>query len=220
VVDLPIPESLAMIVTKFRKRFASTTVDTYTLNRVYIMAFVEMTKAYGYEEAARRLFQWGYAMGHAYLLRLEKEIEQFDLSPASIKLLGRSAWYMFSGNDPETIVETREVNGKTFILYRVRDPHSPWDEGIKTGKKAAIYPAGAYEGASNVYALIVGKGKWVTYARNTKSLSAGDPYTEIAGIYVPKDTAKEEIESVLPGFFDEFSYEFSRELYKKIIAPG
>ncbi len=218
---MPVPESLGMFVTKLRKRLSSSTVDTFTLNRVYVMAVVEMVRAYGYEEAMRKIFEWGYAMGHAYLLRLESELEHFDMSPASIKLLGRSAWYMFSGNDVETHVETREVDGKKIIIFRLRDPESPWDKGFKLGKKVAYYPAGAYEGASAVYALIVGKGNWMTFARNTKSLAAGDPYTEIVNVYVEKGLPREVVERELKDFFDDIiSYDYSLELYKKIVAPG
>lgn len=216
---MPVPESIGMLVTKLRKKLSSSTVDTYTLNRVYIMALVEMVKAYGYEEAVRKIFEWGYLMGHAYLLRLEKEVEQFGFSPQSIKLLGRSAWYIFSGNDPENGVEEHRVGDTRIIVFWLRDPHSPWDEGFKLKRRAAIYPAGAYEGASNVYALITTKGEWVAYARNTKSLAAGDPYTEITVAYAPKETPSEAIESVLPGFFDELGYDYSRQLYRKIVSP-
>ncbi len=211
---MPIPASLAMFVTKMRKRLGLSVVDTYTLNRVYIMAVTELVKVYGYEEAMKRLFEWGYSMGHAYLLKMEKDIQRFPVSVNSMKFLGRAAWYIFSGNDPEIIVEEHKVEEGSYFLVIVRDKESPWDAGFKLGKKVAYYPAGAYEGASSTFALISGKGRWYAIARNTKSLAAGDPYTEIYTVYVPKGRSREKVMKDFPELFEELSYDFSARLYR------
>jgi len=212
---MPIPEELAFLVARFRKVFGSTVTDTYTLNRVYVMAVTEMYRHYGYEEAARRLFEWGYVMGHSYMLRLEKDLARFNMDAPTIKLIGRMAWYMFAGNDPETLIETREEEEGTVFILRVRDPNSPWDAGLKLGKKVAHYPAGAYEAAGNTFAEIVTGGKWRTFTRNTKSVAAGDPYTELVHIMVPTSMPKERVFELFPEHFEEISYDFSDQLYKR-----
>lgn len=216
---MSLQEGIGVLLTKLRKKFSSKTVDVYTLNRVYLMAVTEMIKAYTYNEAMRRLFEWGYIMGHSYLLRLSKEIEKFKFDEKTTKLIGRIAWYMFSGTDPEVKVETRDFYGKKSMILYVRDSDSPWDKGFTIGKKVAYYPAGAYEGAANTFLLLTTKGETVSFSRNTKSLSAGDEYTEITTIYVPKSARLEEIEKVYPGFFDDIiTFEDSQRLYRNFIS--
>ena len=217
---MPLTESFGVFLTKIRKRLQSQTVDIFTLNRVYLMAVTEMIKAYGYEEAMKRVFEWGYIMGHAYLLRLEKDVEKFSHNEITTRLIGRTAWYIFSGTDPEVIVEKHDFFGKEALLLIVRDRNSPWDKEFTIGKKIAYYPAGAYEGAANTFTLIVEKGRIKCFSRNTKSLSAGDECTEIVTIYVPKEATKEQIEKVFPGFLNDIvSYEMSEELYKRVVSP-
>ena len=216
-----VPESIVMLVTKFRKKFKSSTVDTFVLNRLYIAFFIELVKAYGYEEAIRRLFEWGYVWGHACLLKLEKDIEKFPFEAKSLKIIGRVAWYIFSGTDPtEVVIEERDIDEKPWFILQVRDENSPWDRDFSFGKRIAHLPAGAYEAASNVFSILCGKRQWYCISRNTKSLAAGDPYTEITTLYIPKDTPKEIVIELFPNLFEDISYEFSRDLYERVISPG
>ncbi len=208
-------ERIGMLVARVRKKLGSSTVDVYTLNRVYVMAITEIVKIYGYEEAIRRLFEWGYVMGHAYVMRLRKDIERASVSAQTIKFLGRLAWYLFAGTDPEVEMTIREVDEGPMYVLTIRDDKSPWDMGVKMGKKIAYYPAGAYEGAGNTHSILAGGGKWRVYTRLTKSMSAGDPYTELVHIYAPANRPPEKIVEDFPGLFEEIPIEFSEELYRR-----
>ncbi|QOJ79138.1 hypothetical protein IG193_01360 [Infirmifilum lucidum] len=213
-------ESLAKVAVRLRKAFGSATVDTYTLNRVYLMAVTEMLEKYGYPATALRLFEWGYAMGHAYMLKLERELEKLKPEPKVTRMVAWLAWYMFSGTKPK--IEQRVIPEPGFpypvsVTY-VRDPNSPWDQEIFLGeyRRASHYPAGAYEAAGNTYGVLVTKGAIRTLARITKAISAGDKYTELAFVTVPAQLASEDyIESLVPGFFSEIPFKKSQELYEK-----
>lgn len=218
--DFLVSESLARVAARIQKILRSSTVDVYTLNRVYLMAVTEMLEKYGYPAAALRLFEWGYAMGHSYMLRLEKEVEKLKPDPKVTRMVAWIAWYTFSGTKPQ--IEQRVVPEPGFpyptsVTY-VRDANSPWDQEILLGeyRKASHYPAGAYEAAGNTYSVFSVGGALRTFARITKAISAGDSYTELTFVTVPAPLATEDyIEKLVPGFFAEIPYSKSRELYEK-----
>jgi len=215
-----VTESLAKVAVRLRKLLGSSTVDTYTLNRVYLMAVTEMLEKYGYPATAERLFEWGYAMGHSYMLKLEKEVEKLKPDPKVARMVAWLAWYTFSGTKPR--IEQRVVPEPGFpypvsVTY-VRDPNSPWDQEIYLGehRRASHYPAGAYEAAGNTYSFFAVKGALRTFARITKAISAGDSYTELTFVTVPSPLATEDyIEKLVPGFFSEIPFRKSQELYEK-----
>jgi len=183
------------------------------------MAVTELIHAHGYEGAMKRLFEWGFTMGHAYLLRMERELKKFKLDVPTLKFFGRAAWYLFSGTDPEIEVNEKKVEEGSYFEVIVRDRESPWDSGFKLGKKAAFYPAGAYEGASNTFALIVAGGKWYAVCRNTKSLAAGDDYTEIFNVYIPVNRPPNKVINDYSQLFDFLDLEYSLKLYEKTFGP-
>ncbi len=211
------PESLSMFVLKMRKRFGATTVDTFTLNRLYLMTVTEMRDFLGREKANLRIFEWGYAMGHAYLLKLGgRDIARYPPSQKVIRVIGRAAWYMFSGRDPEAESEERRAVGGNYIIVRFRDRRSPWASEIETGDKICYYPTGAYEGASNTYmSLAPGETRYYTVVRETACLAAGDEYCELTLVAVPKQTPRERVVEDFPELFADVSMDASRELHEK-----
>jgi len=204
---------LAVMVAKLRKRLGGSVVDTFTLNRVYLMAVTEMFEALGFEEAPKRIFEWGYAMGHAYLLKLEKDVKAYPPDLRTIRFIGRLAWYMFSGNDPQVEAwETETSEGRWFHL-RVRDPRSPWASGV------SHYPAGAYEAAGNTfYALVEDFGHYVI-SRETKCIAKGDEHCELTWVAVPKgvslDKALEVVGRDFGDALEEVPPDVTRRLYSK-----
>ena len=213
---------LAVFVAKLRKRLGGSVVDTFTLNRVYLMAVTEMSEALGLEEAPQRMFEWGYAMGHAYLLKLEKDVKAYPPDVRTVRFIGRLAWYMFSGNDPQ--VEAWEAvtpEGKWFHL-RVRDPKSPWASGVSMGRRICHYPAGAYEAAGNTFFAFVEDFGHYVISRETKCIAKGDEHCELTWVAIPRgvslDKALEQAGRDFGDALDEVPIEVTRRLYSKVFG--
>ncbi len=213
---------LAVLIAKARKRLGGSTVDTFTLNRVYLMAVTEISESLGPEESARRLFEWGYAMGHAYLLKLEKDMRAYPPNLRTVRFIGRLAWYMFSGNDPQVEAWEEQGPGGPWFHLSVRDPKSPWASGVSMGRRICHYPAGAYEAAgSTFFALVEDLGHYVV-SRETKCIARGDEYCELTWVAVPKSVPLDEaVRRLRPRFgdsFEEIPPEMTADLYRKVFG--
>ncbi len=212
-----VASELAVLVTKVRKRLASTVVDSFTLNRVMRMVIIEFKGAFGYEGMARKLFYWGYESGHEFLMRMERDVTRFSLNERSLRFLARMAWYLFAGNDPMVEVRRERAEGGEWMVIRVRDPKNPAALGIEMGHKVSFYEAGAYEGASNTFALLKG-GDYRVVARETRCLARGDECCELLVVYLPRGVPFKAVEDRYPEAFAEIPADYSEELFRRFFA--
>ena len=210
-------EGIGVFLLKMRKALGLKTVDAYTLNRLYVMGFKELADLLGYERAYRRLFEWGYAMGHSYLMRMETQLERFSVRVSDVRFLARAAWLQFSGSDPQVEVEERPAVGGSYIVIRLVDRTSPWAEGVEAGRMICAYPVGAYEGASNTFAILKGR-EYYCVCRETACLARGDDRCEFYTVYVPRETPRERVVQDFPELFEHLDMGFSEELYRRVFG--
>jgi predicted hydrocarbon binding protein len=216
-------EFFGSLLGKLRKHFGMETVSVFTVRNLYISSFMDLMEEQGYEKAARKMFSWGYSMGHEYMLTLTKDVEKlkpFEDTPLVAKL----AWYFFSGRSLAGVKDWwEEWLDKRVYLLKFWDDDSPWCRGIElSGKKMCFYPAGAYEGAYQTAQLIMGLDR-VAIVRETACKASGDDRCEFLIIDLPFEGEKqikdllEEAGKRVPGIFDVVPFTMSLELRKGVI---
>jgi len=164
----------------------------------------------------KKLFEWGYMAGHAYMMELKRDFERAPIAKGTLKVLGKLVWHLLSRVDPEVKVEERKTEEGRIYVLRVRGTGPSLDEEERKG--VAYYLAGAYEGLGNTYTVIASDGRWKVYARPVCSGSLGDSRVELVHIYAPTCVSEGEIADSFPGLFDELPVEYSDKLYAKILG--
>lgn len=167
-------------------------------------------------QVIKKLFEWGYMAGHAYMLELKRDFERAPIAKSTLKILGKLVWHLFSHVDPEVKVEEKSAEEGRIYVLRVRGGGLSWDEEESRG--VAYYLAGAYEGLGNTYAVIASDGGWRVYARPICPGDIGCSHVELVHIYAPAYVSEDEIASSFPGLFDELPVEYSDKLYAKILG--
>ncbi len=204
----------AIMAVKLMKALRETTVSSYTLNKLYTSSLTELAEIHGPEKAAEIMFKRGYEMGHAYLLKLRLQLGKYEVRVKDIAFIGRTAWLLFSGTDPEIEAYESEVGGETVIVLKVMDRSCPWCSEFKYPVMACSYPAGAYEAAGNTFDIIKGV-DFYTVARETACRARGDEHCELTFITIPKSVRRERVREEFKELFTQFPMELSIELYRK-----
>ena len=211
--------SLTMFLMRMRKLLSEKTVSEFVLTNLYLMTLKEMTELEGDRGALRKLFEWGYSMGHGYLLRLENDIKgRFRVDPDGIAYIGKGSWYLFCGSDPEISVEKVGLAGRLVIVFTLRDSDCPWCKGLSHSVPMCAYVTGAYEAASNVFSLMASEGDYYAISRETKCKATGNPFCEITTLFIPKQIPREAVVEKFSELFTDFDMEFSRRLYEETFA--
>lgn len=216
-------EFFGTLLGKFRKHLGMETVSVFTMRNLYLSSFLNLLEEKGYEEAAEKMFSWGYSMGHEYMLTLTKDIEK--LKPfKDTPLVAKLAWYFFSGRSLSGIKDWWERwMERDIYLLSFWDEDCPWCRGVELpGKRTCFYPAGAYEGAYQTAQLILGLDRFAV-VREIACKAAGDEKCEFLIVDIPYEGEKEvkalleEAGKRISGLFREVPISLSLELRKGVI---
>jgi len=208
---------LARLAVTLRKHLGESTVSVFTLRNVYIMAYTEIINTYGVEEGLKRIFRWGYEMGHEFLLRTKRDLERYKVSPKSTEFIGWTAWYIFAGNKPITSVREVEIDGYKVIELKVRDPNCPFCSGISAKNPVCIFNGGTYEAAGCTFTKLFDP-RFSAIARETKCKAMGDEYCEITYLTYPKKLGFNKVVKHFGYMFKYIDAEYSRQLYREIFG--
>lgn len=213
---------LMKFLAKVRKKFAMETVSSFTLRNLYVSSFTELLQRYGANKAVERAFIWGFEMGHEYMLELKKDVEK--LKPRTdAPAIARMAWYIFSGRNLSG-VDAKWVSigdGRAFVV-RFWDTDCPWCRNVDLTEKnikMCAYPAGGYEGAYQTASFLMGLNNFVM-VREIKCIAAGDDRCEFVILDIPSefvDNVVPKVEEVVPGFYSQLDYNFSREIRERVL---
>ncbi len=206
---------------RIKKRFAMETASTFTIRSLYISAFNELVKIYGMEKTIEALFRWGFEMGHEYMLELRRDIEKLkpriDAPPVA-----KIAWYTFMGHDLSGVEgKWVDIDGRKVFLLRFWDNDCPLCRGLEVGRenRVCVYNAGAYEGAYQTVLYLKNIDAFAM-AREIRCRAAGAPSCEFYVVDIPSEYVEEvapKVEEIIPGFYSQISYDFSRKLREIIV---
>jgi len=187
------------------KKLSSEKVLTLTETKLNEILVKELTKEIGYQEAAKRIFEGAWQLGHEFMLELSPMLKP-DVT--LIKGYGHAAWVLFAGKKPDELIY-REIQIGDYKVHELilRDYDSPFSRNIRFKHKFCMFPAGAYQGASQTWAYIT-KQPYKTIARETKCKAVGDPYCELTLWVVPEDMPEEEVRKARPEWFEEIPLGF------------
>ncbi|RLE93893.1 MAG: hypothetical protein DRN04_05365 [Thermoprotei archaeon] len=148
------------------------------------MALTEMMDKYGAEEALRKIFRWGYEMGHKYALRLGKDLKRYTNIFKDSPFFGRLGWYLFSGNIPQVEVHVIEIEGYKVLEIFVRDYNCPWCLGFEYSYPICSYPCGTYEAGTLTWFMLIGKiDEYCAITRESKCKARGGPCCKLSVVY-------------------------------------
>ena len=223
-------EFLAKMLARARKHIGTETVNVFTVRSLYLSSLTELIDLVGFEMAIKKIFAWGFSIGHEYMLTLVKDIEK--LKPfEETEIIAKIAWYMFAGRFPTGTDSRWEVwDGYRVFIARFWDDECPWCKGVRLPVKKTIcaYPAGAYEGAYQTSQVILYTAKKLdterfAIVREVKCRAAGDDTCEFWIVDFPRE--REEVLMKLfakakekyPELFKVIEPEYSLEIRKKIL---
>lgn len=222
-------EFFAKILARSRKHLGTETVNVYTVRNLYISALTDLIETVGIDEALKRIFAWGFSMGHEYMLSLMKDIEKLKPFEDS-GMIAEIAWYMFAGHFPSGTETRWEVwDGYRVFIVRFWDENCPWCRGVRlpVKKPICVYPAGAYEGAYQTSQVVMYSTKKIeterfAMARELKCKATGDNMCEFWIIdlpYINDQVLAQLIEEAVkryPQLFATIKPEYSKGLREKI----
>ena len=108
----------AKILARSRKHLGTETVNVYTVRNLYISALTDLIETVGIDEALKRIFAWGFSMGHEYMLSLMKDISFIKLSIYSWPIEKPHAKILFNASSIPT-VSIRSVNADMYKFLTV-----------------------------------------------------------------------------------------------------
>jgi len=223
-------EFLAILLARAKKHLGSETANIFTIRTLYISALRELMDLMGYEEAIKRIFTWGFSMGHEYMLTLTKDIEKIKPFEET-EIIAKVAWYTFAGRIPAGTDSGWEVwDGYRIFIAKFWDDDCPWCRGVRLPIKKPIcaYPAGAYEGAYQTSQVILYTAKKLdterfAVVREIKCKAIGDDRCEFWIVDFPRVGEEEQKELLkkarekYPDLFKSIEPEFSFEVRRKIL---
>ncbi len=188
------------------KKWRSETADVFTIQKLNEALITELVSAYGVKEALNKIFLKAWEMGHEFMLELKSVLpKDVDMIPA----IGHAAWLLFSGREPTKITfdKNYKVGEYTLLKLTLIDENSPWCRGIESKFPFGVFPAGAYQGASQTWSVLT-RHDFKTFARETKCKATGDPYCELTLLFAPHDMPIEVLKKEHPEFFEWISIGF------------